>query len=268
MLSGTAAALDAGIPVEHSSVITAKAAKVKNAATKLTITATAGTLGAPITFTATVRAAVAEGAPTGSVELISDRMVVENLTLAAATSTSPKFAVSQGTFTLTFQPGSSALFIGRHPIGAQYVPSGAFSKSKASVNVIVAKPSYTALANGVKYETITAGSGVGIQPGQYAEMLYTGYLAKNGKIFDDSANHATNGVVSPFPFQVDASPMEQVIPGFDEGAVGMEVGETRLVYIPPAEGYGKKANGSIPGNSTLLFEITLESISDTNPSSS
>lgn len=41
----------------------------------------------------------------------------------------------------------------------------------------------------------------------------------------------------------------------------MQVGETRIVLIPPAEGYGATANGPIPANSTLIFVLTLESIS-------
>ena len=85
-------------------------------------------------------------------------------------------------------------------------------------------------------------------------MLYTGYLAKNGQIFDDSINHGG----TPFSFTLGAG---QVIPGFDAGTVGMQVGETRIVLIPPAEGYGATANGPIPGNSTLVFVLTLESIS-------
>lgn len=262
LLSGVGA-VDASIAAEHSAaVIAASAAKVKKIGTKTIITVSAGTLGQPITFTMTVRAAAAAGAPTGTVNLIDDRMVVETLTLTPAVSTSPKYAISQASYTLNFQAGNSAFFIGKHSISAAYVPTGTFAAGKASVNFKVPKPTYTALANGVKYETIVAGSGAGIQDGQYAEMYYTGYLAKNGKIFDDSANHASNGSISPFSFELGAG---QVIAGFDEASVGMEVGESRLVLIPPAEGYGKKADGSIPGNSTLLFEITLVSISDTAP---
>ena len=40
----------------------------------------------------------------------------------------------------------------------------------------------------------------------------------------------------------------------------MQVGESRLILIPPAEGYGATASGPIPKNSTLLFELTMESI--------
>ncbi len=85
-------------------------------------------------------------------------------------------------------------------------------------------------------------------------MLYTGYLAKNGHIFDDSLDHGG----APFSFTVGVG---EVIPGFDEGTVGMEVGESRIVMIPPAEGYGATPTGSIPPNSTLIFVLTLESIS-------
>jgi FKBP-type peptidyl-prolyl cis-trans isomerase len=118
----------------------------------------------------------------------------------------------------------------------------------------VRKPAYTALAGGVKIATSVPGSGPEIQSGQTASVLYTGYLARNGHLFDDSINDGG----TPFSFTLGAG---EVIPGFDEGTVGMQVGETRIVMIPPAEGYGPTANGPIPGNSTLIFVLTLESIS-------
>jgi hypothetical protein len=47
------------------------------------------------------------------------------------------------------------------------------------------------LANGVKYSTIANGSGPSVVPGQTASVLYTGYLASNGQIFDASLFHGT-----------------------------------------------------------------------------
>ena len=118
----------------------------------------------------------------------------------------------------------------------------------------MSQPAYTTLAGGVKVATVAPGSGSEIQPGQTANVLYTGYLAKNGQIFDDSSDHGG----APLSFTVGAG---EVVPGFDEGTAGMKVGETRIISIPPAEGYGSTANGPIPANSTLIFVVTLESIS-------
>jgi peptidylprolyl isomerase len=118
----------------------------------------------------------------------------------------------------------------------------------------VGQPAYTALAGGVKVATIAPGTGPEIQSGQTASVFYTGYLAKNGQIFDDSINDGG----APFSFPLGAG---QVVPGFDAGTVGMKVGESRVILIPPSEGYGARANGPIPANSTLIFVVTLESIS-------
>jgi FKBP-type peptidyl-prolyl cis-trans isomerase len=226
---------------------------VHNAATSTSLAVHVGTLGQPTTFVATVRGPASAGAPTGTVELIDHGSVVETLTLSP-TSTTSKNAMSQGMFTLTPQPGGPALFLGKNTVTAEFIPSGSFSKSVVNKTFTVSQPHYTTLPDGVKVATIVQGSGPQIQSGQTASMLYTGYLAKNGEIFDDSSNHGG----TPFSFTVGAG---QVITGFDEGTVGMQAGETRLVLIPAKEGYGSTANESIPANSTLLFVLTLASIS-------
>ena len=106
----------------------------------------------------------------------------------------------------------------------------------------------------MKIATIAPGSGPEFNPDRPPACFTPDISRRNGHIFDDSINHGG----APFSFTLGAG---QVIPGFDEGAVGMQVGETRIVLIPPAEGYGATANGPIPGNSTLIFVLTLESIS-------
>jgi hypothetical protein len=227
---------------------------LRAAETKTTLAVSAGTLGQPITFTVTVRAAAAAGAPTGTVELLDHGQVIQTLTLSPTSSTSGRGASSEATATLTQPPGGAAYYFGKHQVSAVFVPSGAYSKSTASKTFTVSQPAYTTLAGGVKIATIAPGSGPAIQSGQTASVMYTGYLAKNGQIFDDSIEHGG----TPFSFTLGAG---QVISGFDAGTVGMQPRETRVILIPPSEGYGASAAGAIPGNSTLIFVVTLESIS-------
>jgi FKBP-type peptidyl-prolyl cis-trans isomerase len=86
-------------------------------------------------------------------------------------------------------------------------------------------------------------------------MFYTGYLVAGGHIFDDSVNDGG----TPFQFVVGAG---RTITGFDEGASGMQAGETRIVFIPAAEGYGTFGSPpAIPANADLIFVLTLVSFS-------
>jgi len=69
---------------------------------------------------------------------------------------------------------------------------------------------------------------------------------------DPKFNH-----VEPFFFTLGAG---QVIAGWDEGIVGMKVGEKKTLVIPPEKAYGPNDYGPIPGNSTLTFEVELLAI--------
>lgn len=61
----------------------------------------------------------------------------------------------------------------------------------------------------------------------------------------------------PFSFTLDATPA-QVIPGWDQGVVGMKVGGRRELIIPPSLGYGPSSPGpGIAANDTLVFVVDL-----------
>jgi FKBP-type peptidyl-prolyl cis-trans isomerase len=53
-----------------------------------------------------------------------------------------------------------------------------------------------------------------------------------------------------------------VIEGWDRGVLGMRVGGTRRLIVPPSLAYGGTRNGPIPPNATLVFEIQLVSIQE------
>jgi FKBP-type peptidyl-prolyl cis-trans isomerase FkpA len=108
---------------------------------------------------------------------------------------------------------------------------------------------------GLIYEDLREGSGaLCTGRGQTAIVHYTGWL-EDGTPFDSSRDRN-----KPFSFPVQCS---YVIPGWDEGVIGMRVGGLRRLTVPPSLGYGAKgAGGVIPPNATLVFEIELLEISE------
>jgi FKBP-type peptidyl-prolyl cis-trans isomerase len=52
----------------------------------------------------------------------------------------------------------------------------------------------------------------------------------------------------------------EVIPGWDQGLVGMKVGGERRLIIPAKYGYGSQGSGAIPPNATIVFDVRLLSI--------
>jgi len=86
-------------------------------------------------------------------------------------------------------------------------------------------------------------------------MNYTGRLT-NGTVFDSNVDPKF-GHVEPFEFTLGAG---MVIKGWDEGLLGMKVGEKKTLTITPDKGYGSQAVGPIPANSTLIFDVELVGI--------
>ncbi len=97
---------------------------------------------------------------------------------------------------------------------------------------------------------IIAGTGAEAKSGSAVAVNYVGALYKTGKVFDASWKRN-----EPFPFTLGKG---QVIPGWEQGVVGMKVGGRRELIIPPALGYGAKGSPpSIPPNETLIFIVDL-----------
>jgi FKBP-type peptidyl-prolyl cis-trans isomerase len=89
-----------------------------------------------------------------------------------------------------------------------------------------------------------------VQSGDIVIMHYTGKLLENGKKFDSSYNRNQ-------PFQVQIG-VGRVIRGWDEGIIGMRVGERRTLNIPSEMGYGSSGAGNdIPPNADLTFDVKL-----------
>ena len=105
---------------------------------------------------------------------------------------------------------------------------------------------------------LTVGSGADAVKGRTVTVNYTGWLYDAGKMDSKGSQFDTSIGRGPFSFVLGAG---QVIAGWDQGVAGMKVGGTRRLVIPPSLGYGATAVGTIPANSTLVFDVELLSVS-------
>lgn len=136
----------------------------------------------------------------------------------------------------------------------------------------------TTLMTGLRYIDYVEGTGVEVKPGMSVQVDYAGYLT-NGVLFDTSIDSVGRMFDrTGRPFSAGATPTERaryfnrggypfqplefnvgtgsVIKGWDDGlTTRMRVGGKRRLIIPPELGYGAHGQGSIPGNSTLIFDV-------------
>ena len=109
-------------------------------------------------------------------------------------------------------------------------------------------------SNNTTLTTLTNQTNMTAQNGDLVSVNYTGTLI-DGTKFDSSLDHG-----KPIQFTLGVG---QVIKGWDQGIVGMKIGDKKKLTIPPELAYGAQAipdaRGGIliPANSTLIFDVEL-----------
>ena len=117
---------------------------------------------------------------------------------------------------------------------------------------VIAEEDYTVKDTGLKLYDITVGTGEKVVAvGDQVSVHYHGWLTNN-QLFDSSYISG-----DPFTFRMGSG---TVIPGWEEGILGMRVGGERQLVIPPELAYGAAGRGPIPPNATIIFEVELVSI--------
>ena len=100
---------------------------------------------------------------------------------------------------------------------------------------------------------LVEGTGTEAKAGDEVSVQYVGVNYKNGKEFDASWDRG-----EPFTFSLGAG---EVIPGWDQGIVGMKEGGRRELIIPPELAYGPAGSPPVIGpNETLVFVVDLLSV--------
>ena len=103
-----------------------------------------------------------------------------------------------------------------------------------------------------------------VKVGDLVGMHYTGTIDESSKTgepgmkFDSSRDR---GVILERTIGVG-----QLIQGWDEGLIGLCVGEKAILVIPPELGYGSSGAGEvIPGGATLKFDVEVISVTAPSP---
>jgi FKBP-type peptidyl-prolyl cis-trans isomerase FklB len=110
------------------------------------------------------------------------------------------------------------------------------------------------LTSGLQYKVVKAGSGKKPKLNDTVTVHYRGTLI-DGTEFDSSFRHG-----KPATF-----PVSGVIPGWTEALPLMEEGAKWQLFIPPKLAYGERGAGGLIGpNATLIFEVELISIQESN----
>ena len=134
--------------------------------------------------------------------------------------------------------------------GAVYIRDNGEISNQVTGDFNIVDQATQGLTNeGLQIETTTEGTGVAAIVGDTVLVHYTGKL-DDGTVFDSSVENGR----SPIEFTLGQN---KVIKGWEQGIVGMKVGEKRHLVIPPALAYGAAGLGSVPPNATLNFDVEL-----------
>ena len=104
------------------------------------------------------------------------------------------------------------------------------------------------LPDGLVVQVLEAGDGAAVVAGQSITVHYSGWLW-DGTTFDSSWDRG-----EPISFVIARG---SLIDGWVDGIVGQPVGSKLLLVVPPESGYGSRAMGPIPPNSTLVFAVDI-----------
>ena len=100
-------------------------------------------------------------------------------------------------------------------------------------------------SRGFFYQIVSAGNATKPNVCDVITFDYAGKLT-NGTQFDAGSN------VTYY--------LSNLIVGWQEGIPLIGVGGSIKLYLPPSLGYGSSANGDIPANSNLIFDVSLSDV--------
>lgn len=111
---------------------------------------------------------------------------------------------------------------------------------------------FTVTSDGLYYQDVVVGNGATVQIPDTVKVDYTAWLS------DATQVDAGSGVLLPLG-------TGQIIPGLEEGLLGMNVGGERKLIVPSSLAYGSQGYGPIPGGRLLVFDVQVLAIQGQAP---
>ncbi len=117
-----------------------------------------------------------------------------------------------------------------------------------------AEPEMVTTNSGLRYQNLKVGTGIAADNGMNVAVNYTIWLdvdGKKGRKIDSSLDPGRE----PLPFEVG---VRNLIAGWNEGMLGMQVGSIRRLFVPAHLAWGAAGRPpQIPGNTSVIFDIEL-----------
>lgn len=113
--------------------------------------------------------------------------------------------------------------------------------------------SFQTLEGGIKARTLAPGQGPVAQEGQVATIHFIGWFDEGGARGREIYN--TRREDHPVSFLIGT---DKVMPAWNAGVEGMQVGERRMLLVPPGMAWGSQGvPGEIPPDTSLMLQIEL-----------
>ena len=113
--------------------------------------------------------------------------------------------------------------------------------------------SFRIAKGGMRIQDMQTGTGLVAAEGMIATIQFTAWLDKQGVRGKELYNSRNRG--EPVSFVIGT---DKVMPAWNEGVLGMRVGGTRMLLVPPEMAYGQRAiDDVIPADSSMQFIIEL-----------
>lgn len=108
----------------------------------------------------------------------------------------------------------------------------------------------------LKTTDTVVGTGAAIDTGKVAPVIYTGWVYDVRVADTKGTKIDSNAGGTPYSFVLGTN---AVIPGFEQGVIGMKSGGKRTVTIPAGLAYGATGRApSVPANAALVFDLELD----------